>query len=68
MKIKATFRTNSNYKNVNDIELDVKRLSGRFIEAFVPRFGFDENGNPQGEFHTTSFTISELINIREEKA
>lgn len=68
MKIKATFRTTSNYKNANDIELEVTCFSGRYIEVLVPIYGFDDSGNPQGEFHTTSFTISELINIREEKA
>jgi hypothetical protein len=58
-----TVKTESNFKNCNDKQLEVLNFLGSIIVAKVPFFGFDANGNPQGEMISADFSIKEIIKI-----
>ena len=58
-----TVNTKSNFKNCNGKQLEVVSFCGTIVSAKVPRFGFDENGNPQGEMITADFSINEITKI-----
>lgn len=55
--------TKSNYNNCNDKPLEVVSFCGTIIEAKVPQYGYDENGTPQGNMITASFSIKEIVAI-----
>ena len=53
-------KTESNFRGANDRELKVEGFYGTIIAAFVPEFGWNENGEPQGELRTCDFNIKEV--------
>lgn len=67
-KIKAIFKTGSNYKNCNGKVLEVIKLSGTNIECKVPYYGFNpESGEPETDMTITStFSVRELVSIYHE--
>lgn len=58
-----TVKTTTNFFNCNDKQLEVVKFSGSIIVAKVPSYGFDANGNPQGEMISADFSIKEVIAI-----
>ena len=58
-----TVQTKSNYKNANGRKLKVVQFLGSIISAKVPEYGFDEQGEPKGEFITSDFNLKEIISI-----
>lgn len=55
--------TKSNFKNCNGQTLQVVRFDGYTIVAKVPRYGYDNNGQPQGEWVSADFCIKEIVKI-----
>lgn len=58
-----TVQTRGNYKNANGRKLKVVHFLGSIISAKVPEYGFDEQGEPQGEFITADFQLKEITSI-----
>lgn len=61
--MKAIVKTKSNYNNCNGKLLKVIRADKGFFDLEIPRFGFDSNGNPQGEMITGTFELKEVVSI-----
>jgi hypothetical protein len=67
MKTYITLNTNSEYRNAKDIkiaiggkELQVVQFFGNIVSAKVPENGFNEQGEPQGEYVTLYFQFNQI--------
>ena len=58
-----TVQTKRNYKNANGRKLKVVHFLGSIISAKVPEYGFNEQGEPQGDFITSDFQLKEITSI-----
>jgi hypothetical protein len=58
-----TVHTKNNYKNANGRKLKVVHFLGSIISAKVPEYGYNQQGEPQGEFITSDFSLKEIISI-----
>ena len=60
--MKAIVKTQSNFKNVNDKELEVVELLGGVISCKVPQMYFDpESGEPVGDMITADFNVGKEV-------
>lgn len=64
MKNYITVKTKSNYKNANGIKLEVVQFLGVIVSAKVPQQGYNEHGEPQGDYITADFDLKEITSIR----
>lgn len=62
-EVKAIVKTKSNCNNCNGKLLKVIRANKGFFDIEIPRYGFDPNGNPQGEIITATFELQEIVSI-----
>ena len=58
-----TVQTKRNYKNANGRKLKVVHFLGSIISAKVPEYGYNQQGEPQGEFITSDFSLKEITSI-----
>lgn len=58
-----TVHTKNNYKNANGIKLEVVHFLGSIISAKVPEYGYNQQGEPQGDFITSDFSLKEITSI-----
>ena len=59
-----TVQTKGNYKNANGIKLEVVQFLGVIVSAKVPEYGYNEQGEPQGDYITADFDLKEITSIR----
>ena len=60
----AVFQTKSNFKNCNGKSLEVVEIHNTRISALIPRYGFDKEGAPVGQFTTVAdFKLSEVVSF-----
>lgn len=64
MKNYITVQTKGNYKNANGVKLEVIQFLGVIVSAKVPEYGYNEQGEPQGDYITADFDLKEITSIR----
>ena len=64
MKNYITVQTKGNYKNANGVKLEVVQFLGVIVSAKVPEYGYNEQGEPQGDYITADFNLKEITTIR----
>lgn len=55
--------TKSNYNNCNGKKLIVNYFAGTIVNAQIPRYGFNDQGEAQGDYIAADFYLNEVIKI-----
>ena len=61
--MKAIVKTSTNFKNCNGKRLPIKKCHGKFITCIIPQYGYDSDGNPQGDMITADFALNEIVGL-----
>ena len=57
-------KTTTNYNNCNGQLLEVVEFLGTIVAAKIPQYGFNDKGEPQGDFITADFSLNEVQEIK----